>query len=253
MRITWLDRLVYRFFRWWWEPIFVRHGVGKHFDDGRVCLPTAKLGSEEDWTRWVCVNATVGIMLVDKLVELDQIKAAFAPVNDWYQSDEEHESPLPEKIAWAVEDLQEDRDDLLTLRRLYAERCNQPMGGGLALVDELVKTSRQLSKRERLEGRVMRLINMRAVHKRYGTILGQEEWATVFAHLDDEKRELAEAVAFAAASGVDTRNSPEVLAELGDVLGLVIHAARKAGYTMEQVEERELKKLDERFFIPEEV
>lgn len=49
--------------------------------------------------------------------QLAAVEAAFAPVQDWYQSDEEHLRPLAERVADAVEDLQSDRAELLALRR----------------------------------------------------------------------------------------------------------------------------------------
>jgi hypothetical protein len=49
------------------------------------------------------------------------VRAALGPVLDWYQSDEEHDRPLPDLIADAAADLAADREELLALRRALAE------------------------------------------------------------------------------------------------------------------------------------
>lgn len=48
-------------------------------------------------------------------------RSALGPVLDWYQSDEEHDRPLPDMIADAAADLAADREELLALRRALAE------------------------------------------------------------------------------------------------------------------------------------
>lgn len=60
-------------------------------------------------------------------------------------------------------------------------------------------------------------------------------------NMDEEVQELQDALS------VFVSNSPEVLEELGDILGVLVHATLKAGFSMEQVEQRELAKLKERF------
>lgn len=48
-------------------------------------------------------------------------RSALGPVLDWYQSDEEHDRPLPDLISDAAADLAADREELLALRRALAE------------------------------------------------------------------------------------------------------------------------------------
>lgn len=62
--------------------------------------------------------------------------------------------------------------------------------------------------------------------------------------VDEEIAELKHAIT---TYGVDDE---EQLSELADVLGLIVHAAVKLGFTMEAVERREIAKLKERFTPP---
>lgn len=95
-----------------------------------------------------------------------------------------------------------------------------------------------------LEAAVRALIDRRAVHARNGMVMGRETWEDVFRHLSLEENELKDAIV--------KDDQPEILAELGGVLGLVVRAIIKAGFSMRSVEHRELQKLAERFPEPEE-
>jgi len=52
---------------------------------------------------------------------LELAEKAFAPVLDWYQSDEEHLRPLDQRVADAITDLQGDRASLLQAEREKVE------------------------------------------------------------------------------------------------------------------------------------
>lgn len=115
-----------------------------------------------------------------------------------------------------------------------------------------------------VEQAVHDLIARKAVHAKKGTVMGQEKWANVFNHLKEEIGEFdtATTMLVLAMGGLHTPFTAENLAhqqnhiqaarnaqleELGDIYGLVVHAIVKAGFTVRQVEERELEKLKERF------
>lgn len=97
-----------------------------------------------------------------------------------------------------------------------------------------------------LEEYVRHLVHINAVHNRKGTTLGKEDWREVVAHLREEVREFADAID--PTNEVDGRAKREnAIAELGDILGIVVHAAVKLGGTMKEVEQVEIEKLRLRF------
>ena len=49
------------------------------------------------------------------------LTAAIKPVEHWYQSDEEHPRPLVDILTDIVDDLQEDRQDVLAMKGVMAE------------------------------------------------------------------------------------------------------------------------------------
>lgn len=92
-----------------------------------------------------------------------------------------------------------------------------------------------------VEQAVRLLIVRHAVHKKKGTVMGNESWVQLIAHfweeIDELDQELEESIS----------NSPSILSELGDLYGILVHAVVKAGFTMDQLEAQTLKKFNERF------
>jgi NTP pyrophosphatase (non-canonical NTP hydrolase) len=104
----------------------------------------------------------------------------------------------------------------------------------------------------RIEAAVINLIACRARHKKKNTVMGEETWDQLIEHLLEEAGELVSALGFKIdefeqAIQIRHINKENTLEELGDIYGILVHATIKAGFTMEQVEARELDKLKERF------
>lgn len=98
----------------------------------------------------------------------------------------------------------------------------------------------------KIEEEIRGLIKRSALHKKKGIRLGQEMWGNVIEHLYEEVDEFDDAILNI--QELEPKDKDEaVLEELGDILGILVHATIKAGFTMEQVEQRELKKLQERY------
>ncbi len=101
-----------------------------------------------------------------------------------------------------------------------------------------------------VEQAVHDLIARKAVHAKKGTVMGEETWDQVFSHFHEEQYELREAVnelTTVYMYGPLEGTEDNVLEELGDLYGVLVHAIVKAGFTVRQVEDRELLKLKERF------
>ena len=79
-----------------------------------------------------------------------------------------------------------------------------------------------------LEKLVRHMVEAKAVHLRKGTVLGKENWATVLKHLREEVGEFAVAVDPENEINPTTRLRNATL-ELGDILGIIVHARRRVG------------------------
>jgi len=94
-----------------------------------------------------------------------------------------------------------------------------------------------------LENVIERLIARKAVHARKGIVMGEECWVDIFDHLREEVKELEDAVwanhALPGSAGIGE--------EIGDILGIVVHAALKAGFSVGEIVNMEIEKLKERF------
>jgi NTP pyrophosphatase (non-canonical NTP hydrolase) len=103
-----------------------------------------------------------------------------------------------------------------------------------------------------LERIIKILVAKNARHVRKGTVLGQETWLDVIEHLKEEVREFEDAMQprYYAPIGEQHRHRIE---ELGDILGIVVHAAVKLGVSMAEVEAAEIEKLSQRFTVPDQV
>lgn len=117
-----------------------------------------------------------------------------------------------------------------------------------------------------VEQAVHDLIARKAVHAKKQTMMGEENWSDVIQHLIEEIGEFhraTESIAFwMRQCGLTPPFTTEHLChqthqlqgarhnqleELGDIYGILVHAIVKAGFTVRQVEDRELLKLKERF------
>lgn len=96
-----------------------------------------------------------------------------------------------------------------------------------------------------VESRVRELIKLNAVHVRKGTKLRSAGWSEVVSHLREEVNEFIDALPPRKPDFADA------VTELGDVLGIVVHAALKMGITMKQLELIAVAKLNERFVVKE--
>jgi predicted house-cleaning noncanonical NTP pyrophosphatase (MazG superfamily) len=97
-----------------------------------------------------------------------------------------------------------------------------------------------------IEKAVNELIKRKALHKKKRVRMSEETWAELFNHLYEEMDELETAIENPREINHADQQAAK-LEELGDLLGLLTHAVVKCGFTMEQVEQRELLKLKERF------
>jgi NTP pyrophosphatase (non-canonical NTP hydrolase) len=97
-----------------------------------------------------------------------------------------------------------------------------------------------------VEKEVGNLVRRKALHKKKKLRMGSETWENLLDHLREEIDELDDAVNHRLPM-TEKEREENVLEELGDIYGLLIHAAHKSGYRMYQVEQRELAKLLERF------
>lgn len=93
-----------------------------------------------------------------------------------------------------------------------------------------------------IEQKVASLIADRAKHLKKGMVMGEETWKDVFDHLKEEIIEFR--------CELGACHTARQLEELGDIYGIFVHMVLKAGFTLSQVEQRELAKLDERFATP---
>ncbi len=96
-----------------------------------------------------------------------------------------------------------------------------------------------------IEKEVQNLIARKALHLKKGVRMGSETWRNLLDHFQEELDEFDDAVN----NPVTTKRQKdeETLEELGDMLGLLIHATLKCGFTFYQIEQREIAKLYERF------
>lgn len=98
-----------------------------------------------------------------------------------------------------------------------------------------------------LETTIRCMVERNAVHVRKGTVLGKEDWQTVYDHLFEEVQE------FGWATGVEIKllqtsfNREKAIEELADILGIVVHAAVKLGLPMHELENVAKAKLAVRF------
>jgi hypothetical protein len=101
-----------------------------------------------------------------------------------------------------------------------------------------------------IEEAINDLISRKAVHANNGITIGEENWDQLFDHLHKEVDEAAIAIKTSEAlllAGAVEIIRDNILEELGDIYGILVHAAIKAGFSMKQVEDRELAKLKERY------
>ena len=99
-----------------------------------------------------------------------------------------------------------------------------------------------------VEREVLKLIARKALHKKKKVRMGKENWDQIFTHLLEELNELEDAVGMPMTTSSEIRIRQDcILEELGDMLGLLVHATIKSGFQMYQVEQREIAKLHERF------
>lgn len=87
-----------------------------------------EVSGEIDDTHLICRHTQPGDLAPEQVPGLPALhgveaaaRSALGPVLDWYQSDEEHDRPLPDLIADVAADLASDRAELLALRRALAE------------------------------------------------------------------------------------------------------------------------------------
>lgn len=92
-----------------------------------------------------------------------------------------------------------------------------------------------------LEVKVKRLIDSNAVHRKSGAEMRTVTWDTVTKHLSDEVQEFRYEVL--------NGEKEKAIEELGDILGIVIHAAIKLDVSLERLSNCELAKLDLRFTL----
>ena len=97
-----------------------------------------------------------------------------------------------------------------------------------------------------LERKVHKLIAENWRHKRNGVQLAAATWKDIFDHLRSEVDEAEDSI-----KAQRLPHSEGTLGELGDCLGLIVHAIIRAGGTVAQVEALELAKLDERCERPQ--
>jgi hypothetical protein len=113
-----------------------------------------------------------------------------------------------------------------------------------------------------VEQAVHDLIARKAVHANKGIAMGEETWKQLFEHMREETNEVRDEVTtvgyLAGLIECHKGATPEeekalderlcsLLEELGDLYGIIVHAIVKAGFTVRQVEDRELLKLKERY------
>jgi NTP pyrophosphatase (non-canonical NTP hydrolase) len=96
----------------------------------------------------------------------------------------------------------------------------------------------------RVEMAVQLLIDKNIKHRKTGIHTAEATWIDIIPHLVSEIRELNYALADCKK---DEWKCPQVEEELADVYGILVHAILKAGYSMEQIELRCLRKFEERF------
>jgi NTP pyrophosphatase (non-canonical NTP hydrolase) len=94
-----------------------------------------------------------------------------------------------------------------------------------------------------LEDDVRRLISLNATHISTGTRMSDVSWDTLFGHLTTEVNE--------AAAAIHDNDEDNIIHELGDVLGIVVHAIIKAGYSVQDAVDAEREKLRQRFHADE--
>jgi hypothetical protein len=97
---------------------------------------------------------------------------------------------------------------------------------------------------------VDQLIKQNVRHLKTGVFTGKATWQDIIPHLVKETRELNIALAeIPYEKGVVQGDwkSDNVEEELADIYGVFVHAVLKAGYSMQQIEQRCLLKFAERF------
>lgn len=101
----------------------------------------------------------------------------------------------------------------------------------------------------RVEMAVQLLIEKNVMHLKSGVHTAEATWADIIPHMAKELKELN--VALAELPPEQARKKqwqhPNVEEELADIYGILVHAILKAGYSMQQIEDRCLLKFTERF------
>lgn len=90
---------------------------------------------------------------------------------------------------------------------------------------------------------IEKLMRSKAFHKKKCFRLGSETWKDIVDHLWEETEELEAAEQIRD----PTERKLEMLGEMGDIYGILVHAALKMGFKMRDLEKREIAKLRERF------
>lgn len=95
-----------------------------------------------------------------------------------------------------------------------------------------------------VEQAVQELIKHNVLHLKSGIRTAEATWVDILPHMVAEIRELNEALVPCKKGEWKT---PHVEEELADIYGILVHAVLKAGFSMDDIENRCLQKFEERF------
>lgn len=99
---------------------------------------------------------------------------------------------------------------------------------------------------KRLEEKVLEMVEKNAVHKTKNFRMKEVLWMTIIDNLYSEVEELDNA--HFNFIGLPPNSRLEAIkSEIGDILTILVHASVKIGFTMDEICERALTKIEERF------